>query len=329
MAADDSAPSTALIARLAALVSALADEPLPYPALRQRLGEAYPATDSARRMINRDIEHLRVLGIEIVRSATRPPVYSLRGGTPRFAAHELRTLALLRDTFGTRHPQYTLVRALLERLTAQLTLAERRVYQRRQALRAPVEPAIDYTGLAELFDTLNAAIHSRQRLSFLYHSPRRARPVRHEQVEPLEIEFYDRHFYLVAYTPLGRQALDFRIDRIQYDDTFRRLDYLPPEVLHERSAIVFRYRLAAEVARGGVSERFENQRIIERLPSGDVIIEAAGRSDFFIIQTLLRYRSNAELLEPATLRAKLAEEVGRLCALYGGASEVEPGGRLG
>jgi predicted DNA-binding transcriptional regulator YafY len=319
----ESAPATALVARLEALLAALRPAPLPYPELRRRLGDVYPHTDSARRMINRDIESLRLLGIEIERSPTRPPVYILRGGTPHYAEHELRALALLRDTFGLRHPQHDQVHALLERLTAQLDPDERRVYRRRQALRAPVEPAIDYTGLAELFDTLNGAIHTRQRLSFLYHSPRRARPIRHEQVEPLEIEFYDRHFYLVAYTPLGRQVLDFRIDRIQYDDTFRRLDYLPPEVLHERSPVPFRYRLAAEVARGGVSERFEGQRIVEQLPNGDVIIEAAGRSDFFIIQTLLRYRGNAELLEPGWLRAKMTEEVARMWAVYGGASGRE------
>jgi hypothetical protein len=45
-------------------------------------------------------------------------------------------------------------------------------------------------------------------------------------------------------------------------------------------------------------------------------VEAQGRSDFFIIQTLLRYRANAELLDPPWLRAKLAEEVRRLAELY-------------
>jgi hypothetical protein len=38
---------------------------------------------------------------------------------------------------------------------------------------------------------------------------------------------------------------------------------------------------------------------------------------------LLRYRGNAELLEPDWLRAKMAEEVARMWAVYGGASGRE------
>jgi hypothetical protein len=57
--------------------------------------------------------------------------------------------------------------------------------------------------------------------------------------------------------------------------------------------------------------------VVERLPSGDAIVEAQGRSDFFIVRTLLKYAGNAGLLEPTWLRAKMAEEVRRLAALYG------------
>src|SRR5437870_13426978 len=86
---------------------------------------------------------------------------------------------------------------------------------------------------------------------------------------------------------------------------------------HARRSVTFRYRLAAALARGEISQRFESQRVVERLSSGDVIVEAEGRSDFFIIQTLLRYRDNAELLEPAWLREKLIAEVRKLAAVYG------------
>jgi predicted DNA-binding transcriptional regulator YafY len=229
--------STRNLFRIAALLGALRSGPLPRPVLFERLAGIYPPGDSLRRMVDRDIERLAELGIKITRSNTRPPVYALAGGTPVFSDEELRTLALVRDSFGARHPQFTQVRALLDRLTGGLTARERRNYQRRQALRAPVEPAIDYSAYAPLFDELNAAIHARRRLSFLYRPLQRPQPTRHDLVEPLEIEYYDRHFYLVAYTSNGRQVFDFRIDRIRYDETFRRLDYLPPELLHARSLI--------------------------------------------------------------------------------------------
>jgi predicted DNA-binding transcriptional regulator YafY len=167
-----------------------------------------------------------------------------------------------------------------------------------------------------LIADLDAAISAGQRLSFFYRAPRQSRPTHHERVEPHEIEFYDRHFYLVAYAPIYRQVFDFRIDRIQHDETFQKLDRLPPGLGHSRAPVASRYRLAAEVARGGISRRFAEQRVVEMLPNGDVIVEAQGRSDFFIIQTLLRYRANAELLEPAWLRERMREEVARLARLF-------------
>jgi predicted DNA-binding transcriptional regulator YafY len=141
----------------------------------------------------------------------------------------------------------------------------------------------------------------------------------HPQVEPYEIEFYDRHFYLIGYTSLSRQILDFRIDRIR--DLIGSKQRLPPGSQRTRPLVTFRYRLAAALAQGELSQRFEEQRIVERLENGDLIIEAQGRSDFFIIQTILRYRANAELLAPDWLRAKMVEEVRELATLYANPTE--------
>jgi predicted DNA-binding transcriptional regulator YafY len=310
------APLTLSLVRFSALITALRDGPLKRHDLLDRLGDAYPRTASARPMVDRDVKRLAELGIVIEISHTRPPIYSLRGGAPTFDATDLRSLALIRDTFGDRHPQAVQIRALLGRLTSQLGAADRRAYQRRQARRAPVQPAIDYTPYDELITRLERAIDVRQMLRFRYRSSE-GRLTLHKQVEPYEIEFYERHFYLVGYSHNSRQIHDFRIDRIQDDDAFEELQRLPPDMEHARHPITFRYRLAAVLARGEISQRFENQRMVERLPNGDVIIEAEGRSDFFIVQTLLRYRGNAELLEPAWLREKMIAEVRRLAAVYG------------
>jgi predicted DNA-binding transcriptional regulator YafY len=302
--------------RFSALIAALRDGPLSRPALLARLGDAYPRTASARPMVDRDVAHLRELGLVIEISRTRPPLYTLRGGAPIFDDGELRALALVRDTFGVRHPQAVQVRALLERLTGQLTEREQRAYQRRQAAHAPVQPAIDYAPYAALITQIEDAIGRRQMVAFAYRPGGQARATPHRKVEPYEIEFYERHFYLVGYTHNSRQTLDFRVDRIQAE-TFELLERLPPGMEHARRPVVFRYRLAAELAQGELSQRFESQRLVVRLPNGDAIIEAEGRSDFFVVQTLLRYRSNAELLEPEWLREKMAEEVLRLAAVYG------------
>src|SRR6266508_232118 len=309
------APLTLSLLRFSALLAALRDGPLNRPDLLERLGDAYPRTASARPMVDRDVKRLAELGIVIEISHTRPPIYTLRGGAPTFDTSDLRSLALIRDTFGNRHPQAAQIHALLGRLTSQLGAADRQAYERRQARRAPVQPAIDYTPYDDLITRLERAIDARQKLRFRYRSSE-GRLTVHKQVEPYEIEFYERHFYLVGYSHNSRRIHDFRIDRIQDDDAFKELERLPPDMAHARHAVSFRYRLAAALARGELSQRFE-QRVVERLANGDVIVEAEGRSDFFIIQTLLRYRANAELLEPAWLRAKMVEEVRALATVYG------------
>jgi predicted DNA-binding transcriptional regulator YafY len=304
--------STRLVVRLQALLAALRDGPLTLDEALRRLGAAYPPGDSARRMLVRDVAHLAALGIAIEKRS-RPVSFTLRGGVPVFRSDELRTLALVRDTFDARHPQARQIEALLGRLTAALTEDERREYGRRTARRAPVRPAIDYAPYASLIEQLEHAIAVRQPVQFRY-LPTSGRESRHAYVEPYEIEFYDRHFYLAGYSSLSRQITDFRIDRIR--DLWGLDQRLPPGVERQRPLISFRYRLAAALAQGELSQRFETQQIVERLANGDLIVEAQGRSDFFIVQTLLRYRANAELLDPPWLRAKMAEEVGRLAALY-------------
>jgi predicted DNA-binding transcriptional regulator YafY len=303
---------TRLTVRLQALLEALRDDPKLLDDLVAQLGSAYPGGDSTRRMIGRDILYLARLGI-IVERTRKPSGYRLRGGTPIFTAQELRTLALIRDTFDTRHPQVGQVDALLARLTANLTEPERRHYQRRGAREAPIRPAIDYTPYTQMIEQLEQAIAVRQPVQFRY-MPTSRREREHTHVEPYEIEFYERHFYLVGYSALSRQIHDFRIDRIR--DLRGHAQRLAPGLERQRPLITFRYRLAAILAQGEISQRFENQRIVERLANGDVIIEAEGRSDFFIIQTLLRYRGNAELLTPDELRAKMVEEVRALAEIY-------------
>lgn len=309
------APLTLSLTRFVALIDALRDGPLPRPDLLGRLGDAYPRTPSARPMIDRDVRGLAELGIVIEISRTRPPIYTLRGGAPTFDEAELRTLALVRESFGDRHPQAARVRGLLDRLTARLSESDQRTYRRRQALRAPLQPAIDYTPYNTLIAGLEDAISKRQLISFAYRPGGQPQATLHSKVEPFEIEFYERHFYLAGYSYDSRQTLDFRIDRID-GASFRPLDRLPPGMAHARAPVVFRYRLAAALARGEISQRFENQRVVERLPNGDVIIEAEGRSDFFIVQALLRYRANAELLDPAWLRERMAQEARALARLY-------------
>src|SRR4051812_48517246 len=120
-------PLTLSFRRFSALLAALRDGPLNRQALLDRLSDAYPRTASARPMVDRDVKRLAALGIMIEISPPRPPIYTLHGGVPTFDATDLRALAIIRDTFGDRHPQAADMRRLLDRLTNQLGAADQRV----------------------------------------------------------------------------------------------------------------------------------------------------------------------------------------------------------
>jgi predicted DNA-binding transcriptional regulator YafY len=307
------APQTRSLARFSALIAALRDGPLDRPTLLTRLGNAYPHSASARPMIDRDVKQLGKLGIVIAISRTRPPIYMLRGGTPALSDADLHALALIRHTFGSQHPQFTAISVLLDTLTSGLDAVQQAEYARRQTSRAPLQPAIDYTVHAATIARLELAISRREIISFRYTNTRGT--TSEHQTEAYEIEYYERHFYLVAYSLATHQILDYRVDRVT---DIRTVQTLPAHLsrTHARPAITFRYRLAATLARGEISQRFDSQRIIERMPNGDAIIEAIGHSDFFIVRTMLKYAGNAELLWPDWLRAQMAAEVGRVAALY-------------
>lgn len=286
--------------------------PVSLPELLEGLAHVYPTPASARRMLRRDLETLALLGVHIERSNTRPPMYTLHGLQPQFSPEELRALALVRDTFGSRHPQAATIHALLARLTEQISPEARQLYERRQTSNAPVQPALDYTPYASRIMRLEQAISASELLCLHYRNTQ-GKMTRHPRIEPYDIEFYERHFYLVAYSQTQRQTYDLRIDRIEQIESVM---HMPPGTAHSPALIRFRYRLAATLTRSGVSQRFTQQRVVETLPNGDVIIEAEARNAFFIIQTLLRYRANAELLEPAELREQMIQAVRELGGLY-------------
>lgn len=309
---------TRALQRLGRLLGALGEGPLRQPELLERLEGVYPSAASAPRMLRRDLAQLRTLGIAVESDGRRPPTYTLEGGAPRFSEAELGVLALVRDSFGARHPQAPQVQALLERLTRGLDPQARRRYERRAALGAALEPAIDYTPHQALLERLASAISQRRALSFRYQPLGRPAPTLHRRVEPDEIEPRDRHYYLVAYTYNSRKFLEFRVDRIIHDATFQELQSIPPGAGHTRPLISFRYRLDASLAQGELSRRFAHQDLAERLPNGDAVVAAQDYSEFFIVRTLLRYGARAELLWPPELRAQIARETAAMHQLYSG-----------
>jgi predicted DNA-binding transcriptional regulator YafY len=195
-------------------------------------------------------------------------------------------------------------------LTGHLSDSQRALWQRQPALRAPLDPAIDYRDCAELIRWLEAAINQRRQITFLYRARGQSEPIWHERLDPYEIEYTDRHFYLVAFNYRYGSILLFRIDRIVQDP-----QQDSPHLLHSRQQqrrkqkpIVFTYRLPVSFVDGGVSERFT----ILSVTTDDqyAIIQASDTSEFRIVRTLLGYGEHALLLDgPPSLMKQMRDSV--------------------
>lgn len=296
-----------LIERLALLIGALRAGPVTLAAL----AATTPLYDAARpKTLQRDVAALRHLGFNIAAHAGH---YELRAEPLRLelSADEARVLAALRRAFPRGHPEHPAIEALIERLRPLLSAAAAALLDEPPPLRMALTTAIDYEPHRPTLRALQRALDRGRRVRFDYQpldGPRRLYRV----VDPAELRFSQGHFYLIAYIPEIDHTLEFRVDRIASGSVQLRPDRAAPRA---RPPIRFTYRQAARIARHGVSERFANQRV-EPQPDGSALVHAEGHSAFRIIQELLRYGEQAELLEPEWLRLEMARTIERMAALY-------------
>jgi predicted DNA-binding transcriptional regulator YafY len=88
------------------------------------------------------------------------------------------------------------------------------------------------------------------------------------------------------------------------------------------SQITVQYRLAPDLASGGVSERLDGQRV-DWEADGSAVVTGQVRDLFWAARLVLGYGSKAEALAPPELRAMVAEEARRMEELYWNTGEVK------
>lgn len=308
----------ALIYRLAKILQVLRHQPATARKLCEILSpQVHPASEADLTRTIRDVRALRQLGFQIEESSSKPITFTLRGWPmPPLSNEDLHTLALIREAFGTSVPHAGAVQQLLERLTASLPEQQRRLYLRRPALRAPLHTAIDYRPYEKLILWLEESIANRHQLAFDYQSTTSSSVIHHERLDPDEIEYFHNHFYLIAYSYRWGHMQEFRIDRIiENENSPRRLPTLAPAPRHRR-LLTFTYRLPARFVEHGVSERFDilGSSIKAEADGEWAYIRAQGRSDFWIIRTLLAYAENVVVVEPPWLREKYLQTLRKMLA---------------
>ena len=326
-----------------------------YLALFYKIDDSAPVelTTSRRadRMFERDIKFLEEQGFEIkkVKARAKPTRYSLvKGSGPRatflFSESEVDSLALLYTLFADptryakieptqplpqqlpRNPFADEMLSLIEKLVATLPAEQKLHFER--WVRKPyiyfnLATVANYLPHRTTIDTIVQAIGNRRQIRFEYmatHSKEASRA--HEHIDPYYIIYMDGHFYLIAYSHVVNQFLEYRVDRIKVETL--KLENNVVDMERRRRPVEFKFWIDGNLVKRGLSQRWLTQTLereeIDLDEQGNqrrrVLVRATAYSEWRIIQQILKYGDKAELVEPLRLREEMKRVVGRMVGFY-------------
>jgi predicted DNA-binding transcriptional regulator YafY len=201
--------------------------------------------------------------------------------------------------------------------------------------RAPVEMAVTASAggrdLSQRLSKIETAISRRKTIEFTYYTMERD-DTEKRKVNPYHLVFRDGQFYLIGHSYEREAVRVFRLSRIQGKVGYASKaehDFPPPEDFDRRdyarradwqlgdlkgtAKLFLRERVAWLVQRDfGDYGEFRPARKADRAPGKGLIFETPYASTRELISWVLRWRNNAEVLEPKELRNEAEERVGLL-----------------
>lgn len=259
-------------------------------------------------------------------------LYYLRSPNPyaKFAMSDeaLSGLAFLMDAFDFEGQIRDLVKPLFETLQGVLTAQQAQDLERVGSTLHLKFKALEGTKInATVWQKVNYAIATRCVLKFDYIAPRHTnKEPRTHIVEPYDpIRFHKGHFELSAYcqkwrNPHGMEKTDagwirYRLDRIQSDG----LEVLP-EVLklrqRQRRLTPIRYSISPRLARGGVSQYFEDMEVHQPDDQGWVTVTGKATDLFEAERIFLAYGQHCIVHEPPQLVQRMKQAVKGMAENY-------------
>lgn len=289
------------------------------PTRLELLTELYNLRESGRRMFQRDLEELR-LEYEIELDGDGRYYLPRTTATTRILSailskEEQVLLSRVQQEFQTGHPYASDVSQLLSKLAGQLNQQMQRLDSSTPLSYFGPYFARDYSRYRPLIETLEQAIRQQQKIQFIYTRPvsRSSEEIPHHAVEPQSVGVRNGVFYLYGYNPKMSRVFPFRLDKI------KELRVLPQKfaTLRKPELVEFEYLLHTDLVKGGISERFHQQELLEILSDGRAHVKAK-EEEFWIIQEMLRLGQKVELLSPLYLRQRLAQEIKVMMSYYAG-----------
>ena len=280
----------------------------------------------------RDMKNVRQrLGADVIcdRSSN---LYYLNDPGPFFrlalSDDALSGLAFLLDAFDFDGTISDVVRPFLASVQNLLTAEQAQRLERFGSTLHLKLQNLDETKIAPIvWQKVNHAVSNRHVLRFDYLAPRHEKPEpRTHTVEPYDpVRYHRGHFELRAFcrhwsNPHGWEKSDagwirYRLDRIQPDT----LEVLP-EILHlsqrQKRLIAVCYRISPDLARGGVSQHFEEMEVGQPDKNGWVEVTGKTADLFEAERVFLAYGQHCVVLGPPALVTRMKQAASEMAQFY-------------
>ena len=287
------------------------------------------------RTVYRDLEALQVAGFPLYDEKVNGKSLWCLLDTARnpmpipFSLPELMALYFCRDSLKVLKDTvfYDSLASLFQKIKTTLPPESRKYLSLiKKSLKVGPKPYKQYGKFREIIEQINEAVINRKIIEIVYFTMGRKKMTRRE-VAPYRLWYVDGGFYLIGYCRWKKEIRIFAIDRIKKfrlsDETFEVPDDFDLYELTKYSFGVFhdepvkvRVHFSADVA-GYIKEKvWHASQRIEELDDGSVIFEAEVAGTEEIKFWIMRWGSNACVLEPEELRKEIQSEAAGMLVMY-------------
>jgi predicted DNA-binding transcriptional regulator YafY len=196
-----------------------------------------------------------------------------------------------------------------------------------QTLQVGIKPYKEYGKFKEIINRVNDAAVNRKSIEMVYYTMSLKKETK-RKVDPYRVWFFNGTFYLIGHCQMRNEVRIFALDRIkmlhQTKDTFEIPedfsfeDFIRPSFgVFQGEPVHIKVWFSPEVA-GYIKEKiWHESQEIHLQEDGSIIFEAEVAGTDEIKFWIMSWGSNAEVLEPTSLKEEIRAEAEAVMGMYG------------
>jgi predicted DNA-binding transcriptional regulator YafY len=302
----------------------------------QRAEDLAARFEISKRTVYRDMQALSESGVPVISSPGQG--YTLMEGyflpPLSFSPDEAITLLLGADYIAQTFDEQYQAAAMTAQTKIEAALSDRLREQVRflqSSMRFIALNPLESSAAPITLPQIRRAIIQRKTIRFDYHTryPTLGQEITtHRDADPYALIHIDKAWYLVGYCHLRQDMRHFRLERIHalrlLDQTFTRPDdFMPVLQGYDGREVTVRVLVDLDTARWIAEEPSYFQTHVEDRPDG-VLLTLKVRHESDVVGWLMRWGSKVRVLEPDSLRERIADEAAAILRQYQTADSLLP-----